>query len=517
MRYNYLANGDLKLIENTIREDFTNNVTSFDYLDAFINYYNTKHATEDEDGNTFKIHNILGLNHFINDTNTNEKIMDILYEWECINKNSSGIDSQRVTFNNELQVTDLGGILSGTSFIKNETIQMPFENDILYYNLPIPYNPMRINGVQPKTDSLIANIPLLTPNPLSETTQPLPTTPLPTTPLPFEIPLTTTPPLRPTTTPPPRPTTTPPRPTTTPPPRPTTTPPPRPTTTPPRPTTTPPPRPTTTPPLPTTTPPRPTTTPPLPTTTPPRPTTTPPPRPTTTPPRPTTTPPPRPTTTPPRPTTTPPPRPTTTPPLPTTTPPLPTTTPPLPTTTPPLPTTTPPLPTTTPPLPTTTPPLPTTTPPSTSTTQISKINYTEKFLVGDPLEALDPLNTLKTKTILLGIIPFNSLLSNISYNISTVDLAFSSDSNQGAYWELAIQRYSDNKTITLWTSNKLWCAHDDRADKRIRNRIFEGLSSSKLNTISLQSNDMINIILTSIYPKHYPVITDIKVDITLIK
>ena len=451
MRYNYLANGDLKLIENTIREDFTNNVTSFDYLDAFINYYNTKHATEDEDGNTFKIHNILGLNHFINDTNTNEKIMDILYEWECINKNSSGIDSQRVTFNNELQVTDLGGILSGTSFIKNETIQMPFENDILYYNLPIPYNPMRINGVQPKTDSLIANIPLLTPNPLSETTQPLPTTPLPTTPLPFEIPLTTTPPLRPTTTPPPRPTTTPPRPTTTPPPRPTTTPPPRPTTTPPRPTTTPPPRPTTTPPLPTTTPP------------------------------------------------------------------LPTTTPPLPTTTPPLPTTTPPLPTTTPPLPTTTPPLPTTTPPSTSTTQISKINYTEKFLVGDPLEALDPLNTLKTKTILLGIIPFNSLLSNISYNISTVDLAFSSDSNQGAYWELAIQRYSDNKTITLWTSNKLWCAHDDRADKRIRNRIFEGLSSSKLNTISLQSNDMINIILTSIYPKHYPVITDIKVDITLIK
>ena len=134
------------------------------------------------------------------------------------------------------------------------------------------------------------------------------------------------------------------------------------------------------------------------------------------------------------------------------------------------------------------------------------MNYTEKFLVGEPTNVIVKL---------LGTIPSNSLLSNIDYNISTVDLAFSSDENQGSHIELAIQRFSNNQTITLWTSNKLWCGRD--TINRTQNYNFTGLSSSKTNTISLQQNDMINIILTSIDLKHYPVITDIKINIELIK
>ena len=151
MMYIYLANGDLKLIENIIKEDFTNNYTSFDYINAFINYYNSNSSNIFNDGNIYKINTILAFNHISIDDNI--VTIDIIYKWDCINNNLlSGIDSQRVNFSNDLSYINPNGVFSGTTFIKNGTIQIPSDNDILSFtSIAISPSPIQTNIVSTDT------------------------------------------------------------------------------------------------------------------------------------------------------------------------------------------------------------------------------------------------------------------------------------------------------------------------------------------------------------------------------
>ena len=108
-----------------------------------------------------------------------------------------------------------------------------------------------------------------------------------------------------------------------------------------------------------------------------------------------------------------------------------------------------------------------------------------------------------TKSVNLLNIDNDYLLSRINYTINTSDQGWG---GMDSYVNLVIQRLVNNQLTTIWNSGNLMCVNDQS-----RNKKYDMIQ--EINSLPLQKNDQLNLLLTAPYGADIAIVNSISVDL----